>query len=402
MGINHYCHKMKRIFSALFIIFFSICHAQKFSIDQGSVEPKKYYEEVSFELVYEKIVVPVIINNKSYHFLVDTGAPNIISNELFAELNIKTIKTLEVSDANESKDSLGLTSIETIQLGSVYYNNTVALVSDLKNHPVLGCYKIDGFIGSNLLKNSVVKFDFANKKMILTDHSNNLNLKSKPVKLKLVGAQKAPYVEINFLRSKDKKASELLLIDTGMDGFYDISKRAFDIFDNEGDILSVISRSSGSSGMGLFGGGHETEKHLLRINGIKLHKTTFENIITTTSKDNNSRIGLDILKYGIMVLDFKSSKFYFEGNEKVVLDHIPSKLDLTVIDGVFTVGLVWDEDLQQKISYGDLILKIDEHDFTKMSLCEIVDVRKKSEKGVPFELTVKTKEDKIITLNITP
>jgi predicted aspartyl protease len=314
---------MKKLFLILFLFLFVITHSQKISLDQGIVEPHKYYEEISIEMVYEKMVVPVTINNKTYRFLVDTGAPNIISNELFEELRIKPIRTLGVSDANESTGNLLLTVIEKIQLGSIHYKNTVALVSDLKNHPALGCYNIDGFIGSNLLKNSVVKFDLSNKKMILTDDSKKLNLNSKPIKLKLIGAQKSPYVEVSFIRSKSKKATELLLIDTGMDGFYDISKRAFKIFNEEGDMVTVLSESIGSSGMGLFGGGEESLKKLIQLKGITLHQTTFENIITSTTKDNNSRLGLDILNHGIMVIDFKSKKFYFEGEEKVILDHIP-------------------------------------------------------------------------------
>jgi predicted aspartyl protease len=393
---------MKKLFLILFLFLFVITHSQKISLDQGIVEPQKYYEEISIEMVYEKMVVPVTINNKTYRFLVDTGAPNIISNELFEELRIKPIRTLGVSDANESTGNLLLTVIEKIQLGSIHYKNTVALVSDLKNHPALGCYNIDGFIGSNLLKNSVVKFDLSNKKMILTDDSKKLNLNSKPIKLKLIGAQKSPYVEVSFIRSKSKKATELLLIDTGMDGFYDISKRAFKIFNEEGDMVTVLSESIGSSGMGLFGGGEESLKKLIQLKGITLHQTTFENIITSTTKDNNSRLGLDILNHGIMVIDFKSKKFYFEGEEKVILDHIPSKLDLTIIDGKFAVGLVWDNILKEKLTYGDIIIKINDDDFTQMEICEIIEARKKREKGKPFDITVQTKDNSIITLNIQP
>lgn len=393
---------MKKIFHLFLIVFISSVQAQKISISQGFVEPKKYLEEIHFDLVYEKIIVPVNINDKSYRFLVDTGAPNIISNELFEELKLESLKTLEVSDANESKDNMILTIVDKIELGSIHFKNTVALVSDLKNHPALGCYQIDGFIGSNLLKNSVVKFDLKNKIMTLTDDSKKLNLNTKPIKLKLIGAQKAPYVEISFLRTSNKKATELLLIDTGMDGFYDISKRAFEIFNNEGDIVTVISENNGSSGMGLFGGGEESLKKLIQLKGITLHQTTFENIITSTTKDKNSRLGLDILKHGTMVIDFKTKKFYFEGEEKVILDHIPSKLDLTIIDGKFVVGLVWDNDLKEKLTYGDIIIKINDDDFTQMEICEIIEARKKREKGKPFDITVQTKDNSIITLNIQP
>ena len=47
---------------------------------------KKYYEVIDFEIVMKKIVIPVTINNKEYKFLLDTGAPNIISKTVFNDI----------------------------------------------------------------------------------------------------------------------------------------------------------------------------------------------------------------------------------------------------------------------------------------------------------------------------
>lgn len=43
----------------------------------------KIYEEVKVDVYGNSIVIPIIINGKSYNFRLDTGASTFISEELF-------------------------------------------------------------------------------------------------------------------------------------------------------------------------------------------------------------------------------------------------------------------------------------------------------------------------------
>ncbi|PKP15907.1 MAG: hypothetical protein CVU07_08600, partial [Bacteroidetes bacterium HGW-Bacteroidetes-23] len=187
--------------SILFLFVSSLIFSQKLAFDQGKINQKNYYEEISFELVNDKIMLPVVINNKTFTFLLDTGAPNLISKRVLEEINVQNIKKINVSDANNQSDKMEMVAIESIKLGNLSFENNVTLVSDLDNHFILKCFKMDGFIGSNLLRNSVIKISLKDKKIIITDNIKNLQTKSKPSKLKLFGEQKSPYVKINF--SKD-------------------------------------------------------------------------------------------------------------------------------------------------------------------------------------------------------
>jgi hypothetical protein len=63
--------------------------AQESTFGQGKIQSKQYYEEIDFELLHDKIVLPVTINNKVYKFLLDTGAPNVISERLIKEIKSK-------------------------------------------------------------------------------------------------------------------------------------------------------------------------------------------------------------------------------------------------------------------------------------------------------------------------
>jgi predicted aspartyl protease len=78
-------------------------------------------------MVNAKIVIPVEINNKTYHFLLDTGAPNVISKSLFNEIKTTTIDKISINDANNLKDSLEAVTIKELKIGSLAFENSVGM-----------------------------------------------------------------------------------------------------------------------------------------------------------------------------------------------------------------------------------------------------------------------------------
>lgn len=323
-----------------FILLATSIQAQELALNQGKINQKQYYEEIDFEIVNDKIIIPVTINNKTYKFLLDTGAPNLITKRLLNEISTENLKKIPVYDANNQVDTLEMVAIKSIKLKNLNFENNVVLTTDLDNHFILKCYKIDGFIGSNLFKNSILKISLKNKKITITDNIKKLQLKSKPSNLTLFGDQKSPFIKINFTGNNNEKGSEDVLVDTGMDGFYEISNRAYSVFSKE-NIFEELSKSMGTSNIGLFGAAPVKEQILVKPYLLKINDTTFENLITNTTDDNNSRLGLDLLKYGDIVIDFKNKKFYFEADKTVTLDHKAPVYSPTVIGQKFVIGHVW-------------------------------------------------------------
>jgi len=377
--------------SILFFFVSGLLFSQKLAFDQGKINQKNYYQEISFELVNDKIMLPVVINNKTFTFLLDTGAPNVISKRVLAEINVQNTKKINVSDANNQSDMMEMVAIEAIQLGDLSFQNNVALVSDLENHFILKCFKMDGFIGSNLFRNSVVKISLKDKKITITDHIKKLKTTAKPSKMILVGEQKSPYIQINFSNNKKKKVTEHALMDTGMDGFYEISKRAFRILSKE-KVWEELARSTGSSSIGLFGTAPLKEQVLLKAPFFKINETAFENVIANTTDDNNSRIGLDLLQYGDIIIDFKKKKFYFEASENIVLDKKAPVYNATIIDNKYSIGFVWDASFSDKLKYGDEIIRVDNFLLDQMDFCDIVKIKNFRKEKQSYELEVKSKD----------
>lgn len=388
---------MKYIYLCLLIPFGVF--SQNLSLAQGTVNQKNFYEEIAIELSNNKIIVPVTIDGKTYKFLLDTGAPNLLSKRVLKELEIQNTQKINAFDANNNVDTLQMAQIQNISIGNLNVKDNIALISDLDNHFILKCFKLDGFIGSNFFRNSILKISLKDKKITITDDIKKLQLKSKPSNLKLVGQQNSPYARITFIGKNGKKATEDVLIDSGMDGFYEISNRAYKIFSAE-NVLEELSRSSGTGSIGLFGSAPVKEQVLVKSNVLKLNDTSFKNLITTTTDDNNSRLGLELANYGDIIIDFIHKKFYFEGEKEVIFDKKAPIYSSTIVDNKYSVGFVWDKDYQEKLKFGDEIIRIKNYKLSEMDFCEIVNLRNTLRDEENYEMEIKTKDNKTTLINI--
>ncbi|WP_242131925.1 aspartyl protease family protein [Aestuariivivens marinum] len=353
------------------LAFINPSYAQKTTFKTGKPTSKNYYTEIQYKNIRGKLIIPVTINNTNYNFLFDTGAPNLISSALMKEIKSSNSKSISVSDANQNKQRMELISIPLLTLGNVSFKNTSALVFNGTNNLVFDCYKIDGIIGSNILRKSIVQIQSEKNLIILTNDLNKLQLnKQTGMDLVLQSNQSSPYISINI---KDKKnAKENVLIDTGASGFYDMCKSNYKTLE-EYNILSHSTRGEGTSSIGLFGNSEAETQYLVKIPEIEIDGHTFTNISTITTSDDNSRIGADILEHGIMTLDFKHKRFHFDAYKaKSDLTEKNFGFTPTIQDNNLIVGIVWSEDLKDKIHVGDKILKINDMDLLSMDICDLL------------------------------
>lgn len=384
---------MKLYFTFIYLFIALKVISQNVDFDKGSVSEKKYYEEVSFDLVFDKIIIPVTINNKTYRFLLDTGAPNVISKKLFDELKTEKKNKVIVNDANNIDQSLTTTEISSLKIGALTFTNQIAIVYDLANHNVLSCFGIDGFIGSNLLRNSILKISSKENKIILTNTIKNINPQKKPTKIKLIGSQKAPYIEFDFIGKNKVEVTDMVLIDTGMSGFYEMSNRAYKMFE-EHHVFDVLGSNIGVTNIGLFGAGNPSEQKLMQVETGILNNSAIKNLILTTVEDTNSRIGLDFLKYGDFILDFNKENAYFEFADNVTLQTKIPKYHATVIENKYVIGIVWDKNYAEKMSLGDEIIRIEDHIINEMTFCQILELKTQIKDLKNYEIEIKNKENK--------
>lgn len=357
---------MKYIIILLLLLSNNI-YAQSKLLKEGRISQKFYNEVINFEIINGKIIIPVVIEGKIYRFLFDTGAPNTLNSNVFQSSN--NAGQINVSDANNKKEKLALTSVEIFKINNLEFEDYVFMQYDFSQNFVFNCLNLGGIIGSNSFVNSVVKIDYLNKRIYITDKIQNLSPTTKANMMKLRGKQKSPYFEITLVGKN--RVYEELLFDTGYNGFYSQSNRAFSIFQHE-HVLDSIKTKSAQLSISLFGSDIESDKSIFTIPKINLSSSTFLNVVAYSSNDNNSKIGTELLKYGNIILDFKRSKYYFEPHSDSINLYKPYPLFApSYNNGKLIVGMIVNDALEKQITVGDEIISIDGNKI-EMINCEVI------------------------------
>ncbi len=349
--------------------------------NQGYIEQKNYMTTIPYEEVKGKIIVDVLINNKSRKFILDTGAVTTISEEIYKELTPKLLDKVDVADQSGLKDSLSLISLPTVKLKDLTFKDIPAIV--VSKNPIFDCFGVDGFIGSNLLRNTVVQFNSKDKTITLSDDPKSLNLKKKySNEMELSYIQSNPFIWIKLKNGK-ASANEKILFDTGDDGLYMLSIDAYKQISGQLDIFQKLAESKGSYSLGLHGTATTSQNFIVSIPTLEVNDLKFNNVTAKTTYANTSRFGSEILNYGKVTLDYKNKRFYIEPFEDVYAVELEKRIwaiDPIMENEKALVGIIWDKTLESKINVGDQILKFDDIDYQNLDFCTIFKSSKKVNK----------------------
>lgn len=368
---------MKKIkFITFFILFSTLIFAQnKINLNQGTISPKKYNQTIPYEKIKGKLMIKVQINNKGYNFLFDTGAPFAVSQKLFKELNLKTFGDLDLHDSSGKAEKMIITSLPDLQLGEIHFKDTPGIVFQETTAEILNCFGIDGIIGSNMLRNSVVQFNDKNKQIIITDNVNNLSLKSIPYQsLFLSESQSNPFIKV-LLKKGQNDAADKILFDTGANSFYEMSLNAFKFLKEKSDVTIPIAVSKGTYGWGVHGMNDKQLQYILEVPEFILNDEKFENVRFTTTESHESRMGSESLEFGKITIDYHKKRFYFEPYENTNRKRVSKKswsVFPTIQNKKFVVGMVWDKKLEKDINQGDEILQFGPLNFENNPFCDYV------------------------------
>ncbi|MDX2194979.1 MAG: retropepsin-like aspartic protease [Cytophagales bacterium] len=353
------------------LVLLKVSFAQtKFSLNQGRAGQTNYFSSIPYESINEKLIIKVTIKGKEYRFLLDTGAPTIISSELFNELNLDIVSKMAIRDANGVKDSLSIVLVKDLKIGEILFQNIPTMVS--KQNIIFECFNVDGFIGSNLLRNSIVQFNSSTKNIIITNDQKKLILnKKQSSELFLLDSQSSPYIWVK-LKNK-KQVREQLLFDTGMNGLYDLSLNNLGFFQKH-ETFETIAKSNGSNSLGYFGIAKDTTHYRLLLPIMEINRAKLLNVTTQTTRGNCSRIGSKLLEYGVVTIDYTKRKFYFAPYFKLKRDisHKHWPIDIYPFNNQIFIGFIWDTSLIGRITKGDQITAVDGINYENINLCDLL------------------------------
>jgi len=384
-----------KLFACFLLLVSPVCFAQTFTFNQGGPTTKNYFEEIPFEDVNGHLFITCEIAGKKHRFLFDTGAPVAISKELANELNAKIIHTTLMTDNYLRSDSTTVVELNGLKLGGITFDHIPAinLFPDFYK-----CLNIDGVIGSNLLRNSIVNMDSRKHLIIFTDQKNKLQLKAKnsaPM-ISKQGPQSDPLIQFYI----DKKVHTIIAFDTGDSQFIRVNDYLISQLKPYG-VVDSLTAGYGSGGISAFGTQKNTYKALFKVAPFTIGDGKFTNLKAISNKDDIPAIGSKLLDYGIVTLDFINGKFYFDAYKTDVdLDQKIWTARYGFVDGKLIVAEVWQKGLGT-IDQGDQVLAIDGVDYSHITLCEYINSKYVLDGKETAVLTVKNGNGDIknITIN---
>lgn len=368
--------------------------AQSFNFKQGSFTSDAYLVELPYENVNDKIIIKVEVKGKQRRFLLDTGAPLAISQQLFEELKPAVLTKQTIRDINQKKDSLLFIQMDSLKIGDVYATGIPAIV--LKSNLILECLKLDGFLGSNVLQNSVIQFDTQNQKIRIANDTSNLNLKGIEAENLTLDSQGSPFLKFKI----GKKISEYAMFDSGSDVFYSMAHGKVQKMKRAKD-FEVIHTATGSNQVGLYGVAGNEETYLLRIPFAQLNGVRVHSIISETSTNSYSRLGSSILKYGLLTIDYKMKTFYFKPYaENTTYQSDEFQINPTFSGNKFLIGKIWEKELEKIVNLGDEIIAIDDINLSNISVCDMLTGILRQE-NTQRKLDVKRKDGSTVSVTIS-
>lgn len=293
----------------------------------------------------------------------------------------------KVTDVNNVESYYKTTRIENLTTPDhvINFKNAPSLVID----EVKGweCFGVDGIIGSDLFANTIVTIDSQAKNIIVTsaEKPSTVSLRkmlnfTKGGGMPIVSVQIAPVSNIN------------VLFDTGSPSLLSLIESDFEKIKPEAS-MEVVSEGYGEGSIGVSGQADKASSYRVRIPLLSVGATKFRNVTTSTNNHPYTLLGVKLLQYGKVTIDYPRGRFYFEAfqpdNE---INNQGNNFDLTVKDGDLFVSTVWSS-TKGKIAVGDKVVKINGKPAKKYDFCEsilngIPELKEKEKKKT--KLTIET------------
>lgn len=306
---------MNRIFSLLLLgfFFFSGCKTSRFIklMQLGGVSQNEFVETINFDYQRRLIFIEAEINGIPRRFMLDTGAPNVITKQLQEELGLPSVFRQKITDSQNESAVQEFVVLDSVKLGNVKFNETIAVVLEWDKSIELQCLGIDGLIGANLMRNAFWQIDFQEQQLTLTNEYKNLIIPegadTMVFKAKLQGT---PYVSAKI----GEETSSRITVDSGSSGEISLGLDRFRELTQQPRI-----KSYGYLSAGVYGSQIDTSYSMfvdsLQLGGLWLEKEWIE------LEDNASDlVGNIFWEQFLMTINWESNQILLNRRKERELD----------------------------------------------------------------------------------
>ena len=340
-----------RRFNLFFLLF--LISLLSTSVVKAQIK-NKICDTIRYEFVHDKIIIPVSVNGVQAKYILDTGGRTGTMYDAALEMKATSAGFMKVSDMNSQSASYEEAHLKDLHIGKRFHVQQIKSLV-LPINPFFKELGVVGILGGEVFAQSVITFDSRSKIIVL-------NYPYRPEKLKVTdgtplldkGEQRA-----NILVKAGDTDIEVLF-DTGADGFLLYSRKDYLQIGSKMK-AKVINTGYGIVAAGLTGLGNPVDIEKITIPQLYIHNKEFLNLGSVTTAMNGTIIGVDLLKYGKVVIDYMRKRFYFLPFESTATDlggaHPTWNVSILPRNERFEITTVWNS-MKEKVSVGDEVINI--------------------------------------------
>lgn len=329
-----------------------------------SLSAQQFSGTFPYELVGGKMVVTVEVNGSPRRVIFDTGAFNCsFSREVARALGMQDTLRQVVTDVNNNRSEYRMAVLDRLAFPGtpLVFRGFRALVTDTNPFE---CFGADGLIGSELLSRAILVIDGETRTVTITsaEQSPRASLR---VSRGFMKAGVMPVIETTW-------NGEVVpaLFDTGYGGFLLIRNEDYG---EHAASLRVVAEGVVEGSFGLSGKSADEHTYRVAVDNFGVNTARFTGVVAETSSAPYSLVGMKLLDFGKVTIDYPRQRFYFEPREReneleAPLNDFGLKVDE---GGDLVVTSVWNTETSG-IKAGDRVLKINGNPVKKYDFCESI------------------------------
>ncbi len=329
------------------------------------VAAPQYRTVLPYRMVGGKMVVEMEMNGTPRSFIFDTGGRTALTGEVCEELGLVVVDSLVATDVNSKKAAYPIVAIESLLTPDKKINFTNVPAMKLPEPSPFACFQADGLIGSDLLARTIVVIDGKAKTITITSAENPSTVSLR----KMIPFVKAGMPIISLQAGAGNNIT--CLFDTGSPSFFSLKDTDFDVLRSAG-AFDILSEGYGEGSIGVAGMADADVSHRVRFPLLSVGSTRFRNVSSETSTPPFTLLGVELLDYGKVTLDYPRARFYFEAYEpENDLESKHYNLGLRVKDGELVVATVWSA-MKGQVEVGDKVTRINGKPVGRYDFCESI------------------------------
>lgn len=330
---------------------------------------RRICDTIHYEYIHDKIIIPVIVNGVKVKYIVDTGGQTGTIRENAVEMKaVRGGASRGVSDLNGMTLAYEEAVLSNVQLSPSYKLTRMKSMI----FPSNGFFRdlgVVGILGSDAFAQAVVTFDAREQIMIINYPYRPDGLKISDGVAIYPGGANHPIVDVDF-----GGITKRLLFDTGASGLLILSADDYEVLEDKIENC-LIACGIGISGVGIGGFDLKNTMEMKKVSIGKLNFVgkEFHNMESVTCK-GSSLMGVDVLKYGKVVIDYMRNRFYFfpytSDTENLAGRLKNWNVGILPVKGHFEITAVWDS-AKGLVALGDQVIRVNGKNLSELKQSQL-------------------------------